>query len=51
MSLRKLLRKVANIRIGQFKIKLGYRKKPLHEDMYEQRRKAREGKINVKTKI
>lgn len=45
MNLKRLIRRIANIRIAGFRIKLGYRKKPLHEDMYEQKKKARDGQI------
>lgn len=48
MDLRKLIKRLSGIRIAGFLIKLGYRKKPLHEDMYEQKKKARQGQINIK---
>lgn len=50
MDIWKLINRLGNIRIAGFRLKLGYRRKPLHEDMYDEQRKAREGKINVKKK-
>ena len=50
MDLRKLIKKLSNIRIAGFRIKLDYRRKPLHEDMWTGEQKTYEDLLKYKPK-
>lgn len=48
-ELHKLIQRLGNIRIAGFRLKLGYRRKHLHEDMWQQDKEALKKMQNLKT--